>query len=147
MSSTIGNYPIKYAVQPVYRNISEGRVQLGYIVSKVYVVREIIDYSGSDIKRQYTVVFPVKAYNPTQEIISTRTPDVNAYGYQRYTDVVREVYDDFEKAKEQADKANCEFLTAYFPEDKRMEILSRLQDWEFKVSTATATLGIVSKVK
>ena len=141
------NYPIKYAIQPVYRNIGEGRVQLGYIVSKVYVVREIIDYLGDDIKRQYTVVFPVKAYNPTQEIISIRTPDLNAYGYQRYTDVVREVYDDFEKAKEQADKENCEFLTAYFPEDKRMELLSRLQDWEFKVSTATAALGIVSKVK
>lgn len=110
------NYPIKYAVLGIYEPAGRDYfcwaepiyVVCGYIVSKVYLVSEITEYTNNGkIKKNYQVVTPL--LQPALKELSPReVSHKDIYG--RYTNLVTvpEVFEDFSEAKKRAEQQNKE---------------------------------------
>ena len=115
------NYPIKYAVLELkekggylygYEDITQG-----FIVSKCYVIESSIIYNpdGSNIII-HKVVFPFKDIenfkislrNGNQNIGNVETPQYDACGRIYPTNVVTDLFDSYELAKETAKEKNEE---------------------------------------
>lgn len=114
-------YPVKYALLPIYEQtgwtpgLHELEREYGiraYIVSKVYVKKEVIEYlNNSTIKNSYHVVFPyvrVSQYNEWQR-------DAKCAFSKTNEEVVDELFDTYEEAKKAANTKN----KAILEEDKR----------------------------
>lgn len=113
------NYPIKYAVMPIYEQVGwcnglndlERKYEIVYnIVSKCYVINETINYfaTGKSEKR-YDVVFPyIKSgmYEEWNRVFPSYNEDLQNSNLT----TVDNIYDDFDKALENANMKNMEVL-------------------------------------
>lgn len=113
------NYPIKYAVMPIYDQVGwsrglndlERKYEIVYnIVSKCYVINETINYfaTGNSEKR-YGVVFPY-IKNGMYEEWDRVFPSYNEDLQNSNLTTVDNIYDDFDKALENANMKNMEVL-------------------------------------
>ena len=106
------NYPIKYAVLgieeqvgwvPGWHNEEREYAICGYIVSKVYVVGELISYNCDDTyTKKYQVVFPFNYLTDRERQI----PKYNAYGKCYNSINVPQIFDSIEEAKQFANQLN-----------------------------------------
>ena len=116
------NYPVKYAIMPIYEQVgwSSGLHELernyegvGNIVSKCYVVSNKVSYlvDGSE-KREYEVVFPYQKtdYMRIHDFIRVH-PKFNFNGHCINSNIVGKLYDNFDDAKENAEKLNRDILS------------------------------------
>jgi len=108
------NYPIKYAVMPIYEQVgwNHGLNELereydivAYIVSKCFIISETKKYKiDGSLKKEYQVVFP---YRNDEYDIWIRTEP--RFGFQRQvmnTIIVNDVYESYEDALEDAKSKN-----------------------------------------
>ncbi len=113
------NYPIKYAVMPIYEQVGwrcglndlEREYGIVYnIVSKCYVINETTNYfaTGNSEKR-YGVVFPYNRdgiYEEWNRVFPSYNEDLQNSNLT----TVDNIYDDFDKALENANMKNMEVL-------------------------------------
>lgn len=116
------NYPVKYAIMPIYEQVGwmSGLHELernyevvGYIVSKCYVVSKKESYleDGSE-KREFEVVFPYQKTDYMRIHDFNRVyPEFNYNGNCVNSNIVNELYDNFDNAKEVAEKLNGDILS------------------------------------
>lgn len=116
------NYPIKYAILGIEEQVgwTPGLHEMereydicGYIVSKVYVVGETINYNRDGTgKKSYQVVFPFASMADREEQI----PKYNIY-YECYNSInVSNIFDSFDDAKDLATQKNKELRSrSYLP--------------------------------
>ena len=128
--------PIKYAIQPLFQD-KGGRKEIGYIVSKAYVVKEIKEYStGGNCSTHYNVVFPYRNINNYELLEKRVNPKFRKVGYYDKicinTNFVREIYENYNEAK-----MICNIMNAPF-ENKKDEI----QKLEDKITDKTKDLNI-----
>ena len=108
------NYPIKYAVLgieeqvgwvPGIHNLEREYDICGYIVSKAYIVGELISYNhDGTYTNKYQIVFPFSSIADNEKQI----PRYNMYS-QCYNSInVYHVFDDFDEAKKLANELNNE---------------------------------------
>ena len=128
------NYPVKYAILgieeqvgwiPGWHNMEREYDICGYIVSKVFVVSELIQYNhdGTHTKK-YQVVFPFPSITDTKRQI----PIYNMYSQISNSVNVYHVFDDFEEAKKLANELNKEIRSqSCFPKlfNQRMSYTER----------------------
>lgn len=116
------NYPIKYAILGIEEQVgwAPGLHEMerdydicGYIVSKVYVVSETINYNINGTgKKSYQVVFPFISIADREKQI----PKYNIY-YECYNSIyVPNIFDSFDDAKSLATQKNRELRSrSYLP--------------------------------
>ena len=111
------NYPVKYAVLPLY-NV-DGRDGFGwktydvmaYVVTKVYLLGETKIYNDDgSLSFVYKVFFPYMSY---EEIIRNKRHniecnDIRKWDYNQYINSVSDVYETYEEARKAADLRNQE---------------------------------------
>ena len=132
------NYPIKYAVLEVKENgeyvTSSDNLVKGYIVSKCYVVKSILDYlPNGNMTIKHQVVFPYKDITYFKE-----NKCYNKLGYRNYplydvcgdpypVNTVEFLYDTYDEAKLEADLKDTERLNKMLSleglSDKAIEII------------------------
>ena len=114
------NYPIKYAVMPIYGQVSFGldkSIQIvGYIVSKCYIICDKLRYfEDGSRKREYEVVFPYQKKDITRRDDWQRVYPEFTYNNQcKNATEVSEVFDSFEDASNLKDKLNKDILAHSF---------------------------------
>lgn len=109
-------YPVKYALLPIYEQtgwapgVNELEREYGiraYIVSKVYIKKEVKEYlNNSTIKNRYLVVFPyvrTSQYNEWQR-------DAKCAFSKTNEKIVDELFDTYEEAKKAANATNKAIL-------------------------------------
>ena len=118
------NYPIKYAILELKESVDNKEITAGFIISKCYVVKSIIDYKNNDKCRVvHKVVFPYddiafykKALADTLDSIGTRTvPKEDASGEVYPIKVVDKLYDKYEEAikiKEELNHDLYDYITS-----------------------------------
>ena len=116
------NYPVKYAVLELKEvgGYSQGweDITRGFIVSKCFVVESKVKYlSDGSSKVSHKVVFPHKDYKTFKVSLSTRnsvqvedriTPQYNAISEPYPINIVTDLFDTYEEAKEDAEAKNKE---------------------------------------
>ena len=124
------NYPVKYAVLELKEigGYSQGweDITKGFIASKCFVVESKVKYlSDGSSKVAHKVVFPHKDYKTFKVVLSTRnsvqledriTPQYNAISEPYPVNIVTDLFDTYEDAKEAAEGKNKELyrsLTRY----------------------------------
>lgn len=109
------NYPVKYAVLPLYDVV--GRDGFGqrnydivaYIVTKAYLLGETKIYrENGDVEYDYKVFFPYMSY---LEIIKDKRHDIDyndirKWNNNQYINSVSNVYETYEEAKQEAEYLN-----------------------------------------
>lgn len=113
------NYPIKYAVMPIYRPPGAWRSGVFHyernyneivcnIVSKCYVIREIKTYNGDGTDVQtFEVVFPFRNYMLNNDHWDYN--EIPNYNFSRECNngiIVENIFDNYEEAKRKADEIN-----------------------------------------
>ena len=143
------NYPIKYAVQPVYIQLNKGSISrnipYGYIVSKSYVVEETKSYNETGCFIKYKVVYPVKYYNgylAEQGKIPLDKPRFNQYGHCSNSFDNNFVYDKYEDAAKKCDELNGELILNYYSNDSLERRKNLLKDYELAVLRETTALEL-----
>lgn len=116
------NYPVKYAVLELKEvgGYSQGweDITMGFIASKCFVVESKVKYlsDGSSIV-SHKVVFPHKDYKTFKVSLSVRnsiqvedriTPQYNAISEPYPVNIVTDLFDTYEEAKEDAEAKNKE---------------------------------------
>ena len=116
------NYPVKYAIMPIYEQVgwTPGLHELersyevvGNIVSKCYVVSKRVCYldDGSE-EKEFEVVFPYQKTDYMRIHDFNRVyPKFNIYGHCINSNIVGELYDNFDVAKEVVEKLNRDILS------------------------------------
>ena len=116
------NYPVKYAVLELKEvgGYSQGweDITKGFIASKCFVVESKVKYlSDGSSKVSHKVVFPHKDYKTFKVSLSTRnsvqvedriTPQYNAISELYPINIVTDLFDTYEEAKEDAEAKNKE---------------------------------------
>lgn len=119
-------YPIKFAVLELKKHggwiVGYNDITLGYIVSKCYVVESSIKYLPSgDTKISHKVVFPFKDINieklkldlqkEQQYYIGEKiTPCYDTWGNSYPVDIVSNIFESYEEAKQEAEIKNKEIM-------------------------------------
>lgn len=113
------NYPVKYAVLELKENggyvYNYSNIIQGYIVSKCYVIESKVtyNYDGEGVV-SYEVIFPYEnitdfkrtlRYN-NKSIVKETMPRTSAVGNIWQTEIVTELFDTYEEAKEFANGKN-----------------------------------------
>lgn len=116
------NYPVKYAIMPIYEQVGwmSGLHELersyevvGNIVSKCYVVSKKISYleDGSE-EKEFEVVFPYRKTDYRRTYDWERVYPEFSFGRNCInSNIVRELYDNFDDAKEVVEKLNGDILS------------------------------------
>lgn len=116
------NYPVKYAVLELKEigGYSQGweDITMGFIASKCFVVESKVKYlSDGSSKVAHKVVFPHKDYKTFKVSLNTRnsaqveeriTPQYNAISEPYPVNIVTDLFDTYEEAKEDAEVKNNE---------------------------------------
>ena len=123
------NYPVKYAIlemtEPVNWIKSGNYKTVAYVVSKVYVTKEIIEYSSNGQSMKfYQVVFPFKDKDNLN--INGEVPSYNFYGECLNEIKVDRLFDTFEEAKDIAFNLNEELRA------KSIVIIFSNKNWKEK---------------
>ena len=165
------NYPIKYAIMPIYEQVGwmSGLHELernydvvGYIVSKCYVVSKKVSYleDGSE-KREFEVVFPYQKTDYTRIHDFNRVyPEFNYNGNCVNSNIVGELYDDFDDAKEVVEKLNIDILSynlemiSFRDKERRENIkkeheerMTRFKFLESRIEEETITMKVNNEPK
>ena len=165
------NYPVKYAIMPIYEQVgwTSGLHELercyevvGNIVSKCYVVSKKVNHleDGSE-KREFEVVFPYQKTDYMRIHEWQRVyPEFNYNGNCVNSNIVSELYDNFDGAKEIAEKLNRDILSynleiISFKDKERWENLKReheerlerFKHLERKIEEETITMKANNKPK
>ena len=137
------NYPVKYAVLELKEvgGYSQGweDITRGFIVSKCFVVESKVKYlSDGSSKVAHKVVFPHKDYKTFKVSLRTRnivqleeriTPQYNAISEPYPVDIVTDLFDTYEEAKEDAKVKNKELyrsLTCHLDVEYLVKNLDRI---------------------
>ena len=116
------NYPVKYAIMPIYEQVGwmSGLHELersyevvGSIVSKCYVVSKKVSYldDGSE-EKEFEVVFPYRKTDYRRMYDWERVYPEFSFGRNCInSNIVRELYDNFDDAKGVVEKLNGDILS------------------------------------
>lgn len=165
------NYPVKYALMPIYEQVGwmSGLHELersyevvGYIVSKCYVVSKKVSYLeyGSK-KREFEVVFPYQKTDYMRIHDWNRVyPEFNFNGHCINSNIVGKLYDDFNDAKEVAEKLNRDILSYNLgmisfrnkesrenAKNEHEERMTRFKCLERKIEEETTSMKVNNKQK
>lgn len=110
------NYPIKYALYPIYDFQEDEENLTCYIACKCYLIESITSYNkyGEEIK-YYNIIF---LYKNTDKGWIRVEPEISSYNRDKI--IVKEIYDTFEEAKDAAKKNNEELKIEKNAEIKNM---------------------------
>lgn len=132
------NYPIRYAVQPIYLSGKKEIMDnlIGYTVTKCFIVKEIISHlSDGNVEIEYDVVFPYKDLEFINKELEMRIPEVKILNssiiiYPNSNHINR-VYEKYEEAKKASNFKNkrCNSI-----------ILEQLEQFEKKVLENTENM-------
>ncbi len=143
------NYPIKYAVQPVFIQLNKGSISrnipYGYIVSKSFIVEETKCYNESGCFTKYKVVYPVKLYNSflaERGKISIDHPDFNQYGHCSNAHDTNYVFDRYEDAEKVCNEENGKLILNFYPNESLELRKCLLKEYELAVLRATTALEL-----
>lgn len=138
-------YPIKFAIQKVEQpNFYTGKLQKGFIASKVYLVGEKnIYYKDGTIKKEYEIVYPFEnIIYPYNEVLYKLLPKYNNET-KRYDNsvIINKVFDTFEEARLEAIQLNNLSLPPFGAQD-----LNELQKTEEIVLSLTEDMKVETSV-
>lgn len=116
-------YPVKYALMPIKQGECE---TICYIISKCHLVSEITWY-GEDgrQKKEYGVVYPYEMFSC--DVFTSVVPRFNIYGACINSQIVDNVFDEYEDVLMLADIKNKELCK------KRWESLPYSDDLNYKI--------------
>ena len=98
------NFPIKYAVLGIKE---QGDEIVAYSAEKVYVISEKVEYfKDGTSKKKYQVVFPFK--NREDYKTGGVTPEFTHYNQCYNSDIIDDLYDSYEEAKDVSKALNKE---------------------------------------
>ena len=115
------NYPIKYAVMPVYDHsgYDMGSYKIAntydvslYIVSKCYLIEEIVKYKEDGKKKnKYKIVYPYEeGKNGYYGLLIRCEPSFGVHGYSTNSVIVDKVFDDFNSCFLETERLNNEIV-------------------------------------
>ena len=142
------NYPIKYAIEPVFPYASGNGILLGYIVTKCYVVERTTRFlEDGSYKERYTIVYPFKGLQTFKFMKDKRRPEIDPYGNYRNVDYINDIYETYLEAKEVCKELNIKYFSSIFPNYQVNEKLKEFGDFEFQVMQKCSDMEVTEENK
>ena len=140
--SSNNEYPIVYAPMEVF---DEANDRHGFIVSKAYLVGKSFKY---DFYKKhiysYEVVFP---YFQKSDAFYLKYPDMDNYNNYMNSDIVYEIFLDFEECKSYVERLNIRTNDEYDNIDQYMQYNDRFEEIERMINAETKSLRLGRKFK
>ena len=134
---TIDNYPVVYAPMQIV-DVRSGRY--AYIVSKAYLVGNRFRYgSNKEVNYTYEVVFP---YHQDLDSFYYQIPDLNIYDNYMNSDLVDDIFLDFEDCKNTVKELNCDKIEEFDTLDEYLASMNRIEAIESMINAETENLRL-----
>ena len=142
------DYPIKYAVEPIFPYASGNGSILGYIVTKCYIVEKTTRFlPDGSYKERYTIVYPFKGLQTFKFMKDKRRPEVDTYGNYRNVDYTNKIYETYLEAKEVCKELNTKLFSSIYPCYQVEDMLKQFGDFEFRVLQKCSDMEVTEESK
>ena len=139
---TIDNYPVVYAPMQIV-DVSSGRY--AYIVSKAYLVGNRFRYGlNKTANYTYEVVFP---YHQDLDSFYYQIPDLNIYDKYMNSDLVDDIFLDFEDCKNTVNDLNGDKIEEFDTLDEYLATMNRIEAIESMINAETEKLRLGRRFK
>ena len=140
--SSNNEFPIVFAPMEVF---DEANDRHGFIVSKAYLVGQSFKYDfNKNPIYSFEVVFP---YYQSGDAFYLGYPDMDKYNNYMNSDIVDEIFLDFEECKSYVDRLNIRTVDEYDSIDQYMQYNDKFEGIEAMINAETKSLRLGRKFK